>query len=61
MVDHTKQFERMLLMKSLVIMIKHYKAYVEGFDGAKDLRIRLMEEVTEAGAVERIVEEFLTG
>lgn len=29
--------------KNFAIMKKHYKAYANGFDGAKDLRIRLME------------------
>ena len=59
MVEHTKRFETMLPMKSFAIMKKHYKAYVEGFDGAKELRMRLMEEAINADAVEQMVEEFL--
>ena len=30
-------------VKSFAIMKKHFKAYVNGFDGAKELRIKLME------------------
>lgn len=41
---HTKLYEKKLLKyKSFNIMKKHYKAYVNGFEGAKELRIKLME------------------
>lgn len=44
MVEHTEIFEELFLgIKSLDVMKKHYKAYVSGFDGAKALRMRLME------------------
>ena len=43
MVEHTKLFEELLPHKSFAIMKKHYKAYVNGFDGAKDLRHKLIE------------------
>ena len=59
MVEHTKLFEEKLPMKSFNLMKKHYKAYVEGFDGAKDLRVRLMDGARCAADVARIVEEFL--
>ena len=39
-------------------MKKHYKAYVNGFDGAKELRVKLM-EANDAKEVEKIVENFL--
>jgi tRNA-dihydrouridine synthase len=39
-------------------MKKHYKAYVSGFDGAKELRIRLM-EAANAKEVAGIVSDFL--
>jgi nifR3 family TIM-barrel protein len=59
-VEHTKLFEELLGdIKSFAIMKKHFKAYVEGFDGAKELRVKLM-ETTNAQEVEKIVEEFLT-
>lgn len=59
MVEHTKLFEELLGdIKSFAIMKKHFKAYVEGFDGAKELRVRLMEATT-AAEVERLITEFL--
>jgi tRNA-dihydrouridine synthase len=39
-------------------MKKHYKAYCNGFNGAKELRIKLMETNT-AGEVEVLVNDFL--
>jgi nifR3 family TIM-barrel protein len=64
LVEHTKLFEELLgdtpgrAGKSFVIMKKHFKAYVEGFPGAKELRVELMEAENAAG-VERVVGEFL--
>lgn len=59
MVEHTKLFEEMLGgHKNFAIMKKHYKAYVNGFDGAKELRVKLM-EVSTAKEVETIVNDFL--
>lgn len=44
LLEHTKLFEEKLCdIKSFAIMKKHYKAYVHGFDGAKELRAELME------------------
>lgn len=60
MVEHSYLFERMLGdIKSFNIIKKHMKAYVTGFPGAKELRVRLMEEAGSAKDVERIVQEFL--
>ncbi len=59
MVEHTKLFEEMLGdIKNFAIMKKHYKAYVNGFDGAKELRVRLM-EAKDAAEVEKIVSGFV--
>lgn len=59
MVEHTKLYEELLgNIKSFAIMKKHYKAYVNGFDGAKELRIELM-EAENAKKVEVIVNKFL--
>ncbi|MFM7088310.1 MAG: tRNA dihydrouridine synthase [Candidatus Paceibacterota bacterium] len=59
MVEHTKLFEQKLgKVKNFAIMKKHYKAYVNGFDGAKDLRMQLM-EAEDASEVEKIVAQFL--
>lgn len=59
MVEHTYLFEKLLVEhKSFDIMKKHYKAYVNGFDSAKELRIQLMEGAKTAADVERIVASF---
>lgn len=59
MVEHTKLFEKMLgEHKNFAIMKKHYKAYVNGFDGAKELRVELM-GCSSANEIERIVDRFL--
>lgn len=59
MVEHTKLFEKVLgKHKNFAIMKKHYRAYVNGFDGAKELRMKLM-EAKNATEVEKIVESFL--
>jgi tRNA-dihydrouridine synthase len=43
LIEHTKLFEEKLGdIKSFAIMKKHFKAYVHGFDGAKELRMELM-------------------
>ncbi len=59
MLEHTKLFEELLSHKSFAIMKKHYKAYVNGWDGAKELRVKLM-EAKDAGEVEDIVGDYLT-
>lgn len=44
MIEHTEIFVRDLIdHKNFHVMKKHYKAYVAGFEGAKELRIQLME------------------
>ena len=58
MVEHTKLFEELLPHKSFAIMKKHYKAYVTGWDGAKELRMKLM-EAKDANEVENITTCFL--
>jgi nifR3 family TIM-barrel protein len=58
MVEHTYLFEKLLgEHKNFAIMKKHYKAYVNGWDGAKEFRAKLMEAETAAG-VEKLVAEF---
>jgi tRNA-dihydrouridine synthase len=60
MVEHTQIFETHLGdIKNFAIMKKHYKAYVNGFDGSKELRMELMEKVNTAADVKEIVEGFL--
>ena len=59
LVEHTKLFEELLGdIKNFAIMKKHFKAYVEGFPGAKELRMRLM-ETTNAAEVEKVIKTFL--
>lgn len=59
MVEHTKLFEKKLgKIKNFAIMKKHYKAYVHGFDGAKELRVKLM-DAENAKEVKKIVAEFV--
>ncbi len=59
MAEHTKLFEELLPHKNFAIMKKHYRAYVSGFPGARELREKLMaaENATE---VTRIVEQFFS-
>jgi nifR3 family TIM-barrel protein len=59
MLEHTLLYEKLLGdIKNFAIMKKHYKAYVNGWDGAKELRAKLME--TNSGEeVEKIVKEYL--
>jgi tRNA-dihydrouridine synthase len=40
-------------------MKKHYKAYASGWDGAKELRVKLMDSATPE-EVEKIVTEYLS-
>lgn len=59
LIEHTKLFEKKLGdIKSFAIMKKHFKAYVHGFDGAKELRIELM-ECENADEVESKVVQFI--
>jgi nifR3 family TIM-barrel protein len=59
MIEHTKLFEKELgSYKNFAIMKKHYKAYVNNFDGAKELRTKLM-EAENSTEIEKLVDEFL--
>lgn len=44
--------------KNFAVMKKHFKAYVHGFDGARELRVKLM-YTQEAREVEELIEEYL--
>ncbi|HEY1037132.1 MAG TPA: tRNA-dihydrouridine synthase family protein [Candidatus Paceibacterota bacterium] len=60
MLEHTYLYEKHLGdIKSFAVMKKHYKAYVNGFDGAKELRLELMEKADGFDQVREIVERFL--
>jgi len=58
LIEHTHLFEELLPHKNFALMKKHYKAYVNGFDGAKELRVRLM-EAKDAKEVEEVARGFL--
>lgn len=61
MIEHTKLFEKEISSKNIKgfhVMKKHFKAYVSGFDGAKELRVRLM-ETNNAEEAEKIVQKYL--
>lgn len=42
LLEHTKLFEKLNKNKNFDVMKKHFKSYVSGFIGAKELRIKLM-------------------
>lgn len=61
LIEHTQIFDKELLEpkhKNFATMKKHFKAYVNGFNGAKELRIKLM-ETENAGQVEKIINAFI--
>ena len=60
LVEHTKLFDGLLPHKNFSIMKKHYKAYVTGWNGAKELRVKLM-ETHNADEVESIIADYLKG
>lgn len=60
LVEHSRLFEEMLPHKSFNVMKKHYKAYVNGFPHAAELRGKLMEQ-SSADDVAAVVHEFLEG
>ncbi len=55
LVEHTKLFEELLGgVKNFAIMKKHFKAYVNGWDGAKEFRMQLMETENASQVEEKI-------
>ena len=58
LVEHSYLFAELLPFKNFNIMKKHYKAYVNSFEGAAELRSELMQQSTPAD-VERVVTDFL--
>ena len=59
LLEHTKLYEKLMGdRRNFAMMKKHYKAYVNGWAGAKELRVRLMECNT-VMEVENIITEEL--
>ena len=60
LLEHTKLFEKLFRgVKRFEVMKKHFKAYVSGFDGAKELRMELM-GTKNAKEVETIIKKHLS-
>jgi nifR3 family TIM-barrel protein len=60
MVKHAKLFEKELSSKNVKgfhVMKKHFKAYCSGFDGAKELRLKLM-ECNSSKEAQKVIEEY---
>ncbi len=58
-IEHTRLFEGLLGdVKNFAIMKKHFKAYIEGFPGAKELRTTLM-ETQNAAEVAAVIGAFI--
>lgn len=52
LIEHIKLFdEKMAGVSNFATMKKHFKAYISGWDGAKDLRVKMMESNTASEAV----------
>ncbi len=61
LLEHIKLFDKYLLrqnFKSYHVMKKHFKAYVQGFSGAKELRTELMGTNTKEEA-QKIIKDYL--
>ena len=58
LMEHTKLFEKLIDYRNFAIMKKHFKAYVNGFDGAKELRNELM-QTNNSKEVNKIITDFL--
>lgn len=58
LLEHSQLFEELLPHKSFAIMKKHYKAYVNGFPGAAELRAELM-DASDAKGVEEVIHREL--
>ena len=53
--EHLQLFDELMYdTQNYAVMKKHFKAYVSGWDGAKELRVRLMETTSVAQAIEVI-------
>ena len=61
MLEHALLFEKKFVgIKNFAVMKKHFKAYVSGWEGAKELRMQLM-ETENAAQVKKIVKGYLSG
>ena len=59
LVEHATSFEKTFKnIKNFAVMKKHFKAYVSGWDGAKELRMQLM-ETENAAEVKKVINNYL--
>ena len=58
MIEHCRLFEKYCSHKSFAVMKKHFKAYVTGFKGSKELRIALF-ATNSVDEVEELVQNYL--
>lgn len=59
LIEHTQRFEKEFTdIKSFNTMRKHFSSYVEGFRGAKELRVKLM-QCNCATQVQEVIESYL--
>ena len=61
LIEHTQIFDKELLKpkhKNFSVMKKHFKAYVNDFPGAKELRTKLM-DTENSKEVEKIIKDFI--
>jgi len=59
LIEHTKIFDKKLGdIKNFAVMKKHFASYVVGFDGAKELRMKLM-GTNKVEEVEEVITTFL--
>ncbi len=58
LLEHTKLFEKINKGRKFDVMKKHFKSYISGFDGAKELRIKLM-ACKNAKEAEKVILFFL--
>lgn len=58
LVEHSELFAKHIGHKNFAVMKKHFKAYIQGFDGAKELRTELMESEN-VEDVKKIIDNWL--
>lgn len=59
LIEHAELFAKYVGHKNFAVMKKHFKAYVEGFDGAKELRTKLM-ETNNVAEVREVIEVWMS-
>jgi tRNA-dihydrouridine synthase len=58
LLEHIKLYKKLMSHRNEANMKKHFKAYVNGFEGAKELRVMLMETKNLIGA-QSIIKSYL--